>query len=188
MDGRTNKRYCREIVMNKLYDIKSADMPLAYDVPLDNPLEIYKVCKRMEITCKYKNGIGLSAVQVGIPWKLFIIQGMNSRNPLVKQGTTSYFVNCEYEGITDEGRVVSSEGCLSIRSDEGQLRLFRVERFRTIRLYGLQLIEENNKLKLDKIDINIKLEEDSVVFQHEIDHNFGKLISDSNIGKEIFMY
>jgi peptide deformylase len=169
-----------------LYEIKTANLPLAKDTPL-NPIEIYKVCKRMEITCRHAKGVGLAAVQVGIPWKLFVLCGQSPNNPLVKLGTTGYFVNCDYEGITADGLIVSSEGCLSIRSLDGQLRLFRVERFKTIQIKGLQLIENNDNLKLMNVDKKIRYDEDGVIYQHEADHGLpNRLISD--IGKEIFVW
>ncbi|MHA2432943.1 MAG: peptide deformylase, partial [Candidatus Thorarchaeota archaeon] len=50
------------------------------DVSMDDPMEVYKICQRMEILCDADNGIGLSAVQVGIPWKLFLVKSDGS-NP-----------------------------------------------------------------------------------------------------------
>ena len=35
------------------------------DVPLEDPLKVFKVCQEMEVVCDRENGIGLSAAQVG---------------------------------------------------------------------------------------------------------------------------
>lgn len=154
------------------------------DVPLNEPIKLYKTCKEMEMVCELQRGIGLSAVQVGIPWKLFIIK-FDKTSTIGKPGEYGYFINTEYQGITTEDttedRIVSLEGCLSIRSPDGQLRLFRVERFKNTKVTGLRLKEPD--LSFEEIDLTMKSENQGVVFQHEIDHQNGILISD--IGKEI---
>jgi len=146
------------------------------DVPMDNPLEVYRICCEMEVLCDANKGIGLSATQVGIPWKLFI----------VKTDDYSYYVNCDYEPVTEE-RIVSLEGCLSVRSEEGQLRSFQVERHKRVKICGYRLKNNNDNNKVDFEKFDDKLESaEGVVFQHEIDHQKAVLISD--FGKEIFIW
>lgn len=155
------------------------------EVPLHNPTLVYKTCLDMEAICEAADGIGLSAVQVGIPWKLFIVKS-DGGCPFVTQNTYGYFVNCDYEPTTEE-QVVSLEGCLSVRSPEGQLRLFQVNRFTKIRLFGLRLlIDDYNKVSFSPIDTEIDFHQQGVVFQHEIDHHRRKLISD--VGEEVFLW
>jgi len=154
------------------------------DVPLDEPINLYKTCKEMEMVCELQNGVGLSAVQVGIPWNLFIIK-FDETSKIGNPGEYGYFINCKYNGITTENttedKIVSLEGCLSIRSPDGQLRLFQVERYRMIEVIGLRLKEPN--LNIEKINLSIDSNNQGVVFQHEIDHAYDILITD--IGKEI---
>jgi peptide deformylase len=144
----------------------------------------------MEVCCDADQGIGLSAVQVGIPWRLFIIKGDGTS--LVPKGQYDYFVNCEYEPVTEEEQIVSVEGCLSVRSQEGQLRFFHVERHKSIRLYGYKLaynIDESGKsrrLDFEKFDEELGSAEKGIVVQHELDHQRGILISDC--GREIFIW
>lgn len=149
-----------------------ADIPKAMDVPLDNLMTIFRLCNKMEKICDDNDGIGLSANQVGVPWKLFIIK--RNRN-------FEYYVNCDYVG--DGEKIKSVEGCLSLRNDSGEFRRFEVERFSKIKLSGKQLIISGMP-SLVLHDVN-REEKDlfAVVFQHEIDHGFDKLISD--IGKEV---
>ena len=154
------------------------------DVPLDDPIKVYKVCQQLQALCEKEHGIGVSAVQVGIPWKLFLVKGDGSC-PLVPAGEYGYFVNCEYEPITEDERVVSLEGCLSLRSPSGQLRSFKVERYNKIRLHGLRLIVQDLIL-FDSVDAELGVDQEGIVFQHEIDHHFGVLISD--IGQELFIW
>ena len=161
----------------KLEDIK--------DVLLSDTASVYKTCRSMEILCDTSEGIGLSAVQVGIPWKLFIVKS-DGGCPFIRPKEYGYFVNCEYEPVTDE-QVVSLEGCLSVRSPEGQLRLFQVNRYTKIKIYGFRLIiNDSNNMDFVPIDFEVAFHEQGVVFQHEIDHHRGKLVSD--IGKEVFLW
>lgn len=150
------------------------------DVPTDDLLTIFKVCQGLERLCERENGIGISAVQAGIPLKLFLVKG-SGRNPLIPAGKYGYFANCSYEPVSEE-KVVSLEGCLSLRSPDGRLRSFQVERYSQIRLRGL-LLNYTNDLKFEDIDCVVDLRGDGIVFQHEADHHSGVLIS--QIGREL---
>ena len=150
--------------------VKPKDIPIAKDTPEDNLVEVYKTCLLMEKLCLESNGIALSAVQIGIPWNLFVIPSQQSK----------YFLNCKYEGIGEKKSSV--EGCLSLK-DGDSLRLFRVERYVKIRLIGKELVIEENNLATREIDTVVDGTYTVVVYQHEIDHNLGKLISD--IGHEV---
>lgn len=151
-------------------------IPNAKECPEDNLAEIYRICLLMEEVCDKEQGIGLSAVQVGIPWQLFIV-----KFPLTESDSPYYrhFVNCKYEGVGEEkGR--SLESCLSLKNDKGNLRYFDVDRYKSIQFTGKELITES---KLSLADVSMKSEDYyRIVYQHEIDHHFGILISD--IGKE----
>ena len=147
-------------------------IPKGEDVPLDNLLEIFKLAVHMEAICLKHDGIGLSANQLGIPWKFFIV---------LKETGNEYFLNCSYEGIGEKNK--SIEGCLSLRDKDGKLRRFEVERFDKIRFKGKQLkLSHNPQLILEDVD-----KEASglfgTVYQHEIDHF--SLITIDQIGKEI---
>jgi peptide deformylase len=146
-----------------------ADIPSeTKEVDLANPMLAYQLCLRMKEVCKQHNGIGLSAVQVGIPLKLFVVRNDDK--------SFSYFANCRYEPVGDGKKVESFEGCLSLRNKFGELRFFRLERFDTIRLVGKQLVEEDKPVFQD-VDKTVGGQL-GVVFQHEIDHQNAVLISD----------
>jgi len=153
------------------------------DVPMEKFMDVYKVCHELELLCEDQRGIGISAVQVGVPWKLFLVKSDGS-NPFVEKDKYGYFVNCEYKPVTDTEQVVSVEGCLSVRSESGQLRFFQVERYMHIQIIGYRL--DISKKKFVPVDRELSIAEQGVVFQHELDHQFGKLISDT--GKEIFIW
>lgn len=153
------------------------------DVSFDNPIQILRTCQQLQLLCEKQNGIGISAVQVGIPLKLFLIKG-DGTLPSLPKNLYGYFLNCTYKA-TNEERVVSLEGCLSIRSPDGLLRSFQVERYKQINIDGYRL-KINSKILIEKFDAVIGIDQQGVVFQHEIDHQNGILISD--IGKEIFTW
>jgi peptide deformylase len=152
---------------------------LIIDTPTDNILDVFRLCQRMEKLCEESGGIGLAAVQVGIPWNLFIVKGQGC--PIIND-KYGYFVNCDYFEVTDKKTTLSLEGCLSVRSSDGQLRHFVVERQKNIILNGLLF----KNLELVSVNCTLGLEDQSIVFQHEIDHSKQILISDT--GKEVFLW
>jgi len=153
-------------------------IPQAEEVPLDDLLGIFRVCTQMMKVCLENDGIGLSAAQVGLPWKLFIVL----RSDRKENFHYEYLLNCEYEGEGEKTK--SIEGCLSLRDADGNLRRFEVERFSKIRVRGKRLVVEP---ELTVEDVDIVLDGlYAIVYQHEIDHQRGVLISD--IGKEIELF
>ena len=156
--------------------VEVAQIPTAEDtkeVPLDDLMAVYKVCTDMEKVCTESNGIGISAVQVGIPWKLFLVRHPDGYR---------YYLNCEYEPVDDSAKVPSIEGCLSITTETGGPRHFLVERYGKVRIRGYRL-DDMCGLRLEDVDMELELNQLGVVFQHEIDHHNSVLISD--IGREI---
>jgi len=122
--------------------------------------------------CLQKNGVGLSAVQVGIPLPFFVA----SEN----QNDFLYFYDCEYEGR--DSKISSIEGCLSLLDKTGLTRRFLLSRYKTILCKGKKVVSYGDRIQFEDCEI----EYDgfmSIVLQHEIDHNHFKLISE--LGKEI---
>lgn len=158
----------------KLKIIPVEDIPLGKEVPLDDLFKIYIICQNLELICKQEKGIGISAVQVGIPWNLFLIKSETG---------FEYFINCEYTSICDD-KITILEGCLSIRSNN-KLRYFNVPRFSRIIVTGKKLVFKNNDLFLEEFKSEIS-DLKAVVMQHEIDHSKGILIS--SIGEEVDIY
>ena len=78
---------------------------------------------------------------------------------------------------------MSIEGCLSIFDFNGNLKRFKLMRDHKVKITGKQLILENNELKLVDFEEIFEKGFTATVFQHEIDHQNGILISD--IGEEI---
>lgn len=141
-------------------------------------LEAYNLCLKMERACIKADGIGLSAVQVGVPLKLFVV-----KNP---DGTFDHLANCFYENHAGFQTKKAIEGCLSLKNSDGTLKRYWVNRSDKIVVTGCKLtISEGGSLSLsDFKDVLTDLH--AIVYAHEIDHQNGILISD--IGEEISIW
>ncbi len=173
--------------IDKFVIVEPSNIPalnLITDVPMEDPIKVLKVCQKLQELCEKEHGIGISAVQVGIPWKLFLVRG-DGTCPLVPDKEFGYFINCSYEAVTNTEQVVSLEGCLSLRSEDGRLRSFQVNRYKDIVIKGFQLLTSDSIL-FKEFSIPISFMQEGIVFQHEIDHHLGILVSD--IGKELFVW
>jgi len=130
---------------------------------------LYRIFQQMESLCVKSEGIGLSAVQVGLPWKLFV----------ARQGETfRYMLNCEYAPVGEE-TARGIEGCLSLKG-----RFFSVDRHKEVEVTGEELVVGDD-LSVREVKLHLKGLA-SVLFQHEIDHCFG--ISIDQIGKEMHLW
>lgn len=159
--------------LKSLMIVPPEEIPLAEQVPTDNLLDLFKLSVYMEDLCHKNSGVGLSAVQVGIPWNLFV---------MLKENGNECFVNSSYEGIG--AKIKSIEGCLSLKNKHGDLRRFEVNRFEKIIFRGQQLKVQKDEPQLFLENFEREVQGfDSIVIQHESDHALGVLISD--IGKEI---
>lgn len=144
------------------------------NTPLDNVIEIFSFGQKLEKLCKENNGVGLSAVQVGIPWKFFVFYDENSDN-------FNYMVDCKYVPL-NQNKYLSIEGCLSIRNNE-KIRHFKVMRHEIIRVDGKILEVTKEKVIAKEFSETFEKGLTCTIFQHEIDHHNNILISD--IGEEI---
>ena len=68
-----------------------------------NLSQFCKLALIMEAVCEKEKGIGLSAVQVGVPLNFFVI----NYNHFSKDNQYRYFANCVYTPLTDEKEKIS---------------------------------------------------------------------------------
>lgn len=135
---------------------------------LPSDVEIYKIFQKLEALCLSKNGIGLSAFQIGLPYKLFVIK---------KENKIHHYCECDYKPIGEECQR-NVESCLSILDKNGESIYYEVERFKKINFFGKEMVG------IDFISVDIEVEGlYSIVYQHEIDHQNSILISD--IGQKV---
>jgi len=105
------------------------------------------------VLSRHPNGVGLSAIQIGIPKKIGIIK---------YQGETLYLLNTKLSIKTDIGTIYD-EGCLSLPG-----KLVNTERYGKIEISDDFLGKRGYNLKEHGLL--------PVIFQHEIDHFEGKTI------------
>jgi peptide deformylase len=146
-----------------------------YKTPKDDLIKLYVASQKMIFLCNDKNGMGLAAAQVGLPWKLFVYWD-NYPN---SNKNFNCLVDCEYEPI-DSKKSISIEGCLSL---EGR---FKLERFDNVRVFGKILKESSNVISLEEFD-EVFSGVLSVVMQHEIDHQKGREKMIDKIGSRIYL-
>ncbi len=142
-----------------------------------SPAVLFVAALKMEHLCTKESGIGLSAVQVGMPWDMFVVR----RGCGTPSERYEYYVDCRYFSQGHE-TIKSIEGCLSLKR-EGKPRRFEVERYKQVSIRGKRLLMGPEGLPmLEDVDFQ---EEGlyGIVFQHEIDHSMGILIS--QIGTEL---
>lgn len=134
--------------------------------------ELAALSRNMITICKKEQGVGLAAVQCGIPIDLFIASsdGYNFRS----------FYNTSY--ASDEEKKDSLESCLSLHDTKGKLRRFLVKRFPAVKFKAKEVLFNEFPPKIVEVDEEFK-GLFGVVCQHESDHGMGILISDH--GKEV---
>lgn len=149
-------------------------IPKGSDAPTDNILGIFRLCRRMQSICEGKGGVGLSAVQIGIPINVCVVKSSDD---------FEYFVNCSYVGQGE--KINSIEGCLSILGEDGKTRQFELHRFPEVIVkgYKLQFSDTSPYVNLIELQNEIFTGFPAIIMQHELDHAAGVLISD--IGREI---
>ncbi|SRR5258708_4208582 len=122
--------------------------------------EVNDLVARMRRVMRAANGIGLSANQIGLNFKVFVAEVPDA------QGSTKFYAvfNPKIEKTSPE-KVFYEEGCLSVPGKWGD-----VERPEKIVINGLD--KNGNPAKIKAWGLLAR------VFQHEVDHLNGKLFID----------
>lgn len=163
------------------------EIPAGEDVDLNDVqgiLSLYSDMIEFAKTSGYP--LGLSAVQLGIPKKLFIARPQivpyqqNLAGSSALDRLYQCFINCEYTCGKDRREVKSIESCLSIPD-----KVYEVNRFAYINVkgYAFNINPDTLESEITPVDMYIHNMYMSVVLQHEIDHQHGILISD--LGEEV---
>lgn len=111
----------------------------------------------------FKYGVAISAIQIGIPKRIFLIQRTDSNG---KRESPKYYINPVIES-TSEKLVKYYEACLSVNYAE---TFGEVVRKYWVRISYLDEDGNSHTEKYDGLDARIIL--------HEIDHLEGKLFTD----------
>lgn len=108
-------------------------------------------------------GIGLAAPQLGEPVRLIVLDTRWKDEDAGGEKSPLVLVNPEI--VEREGKVVWSEGCLSVPDFNADVERAERVRVRGLDLDGRELVEDADELR-------------AVCFQHEIDHLDGVLFID----------
>jgi peptide deformylase len=158
----------------KLRLVEPKLIPKGLDCSGEDLVNLFKLGLLLEEFCEKQKGVGISAVQVGIPFDFFVVKFPDQYR---------FFLNCTYEPL-DESKEKSLEACLSLKTLIGGLRFFEVDRHSKVKIKGKELIHD---IELKIVDFEFVPDESfKIVFQHEIDHSQQILIS--QIGKEVFLW
>ncbi len=130
--------------------------------------EVQELVEDMIETMRAATGIGLAAVQVGVPERVIVIE-----TPVVSEEDdgeqpveTELYVVINPELITTSEELVEGiEGCLSLPGWVGE-----VERHQTVEIAGQDL--SGRRIRIEAVGLLAR------VFQHEIDHCEGVLFID----------
>lgn len=125
-----------------------------------SPPEIRELLARMKCSMRAAHGIGLSANQIGLPYRLFVAEVPN------QDGRMKFYAifNPVIEKYSDENELLE-EGCLSVPGIYG-----RVKRSLEVVLRGFDKNGKAVKIKAWGLLAH--------VFQHEVDHLNGTLFID----------
>lgn len=131
-----------------------------FDFAAFTPQLISKLVSHMRTMMHAARGIGLSANQIGLPWRLFVAEVPG------RDGAMKFYAvfNPVIEKIGKETALLE-EGCLSVPRVYGV-----VERAKELTLKGLDKKGKPIKIKAWGLLAH--------VFQHEVDHLDGKLFID----------
>ncbi|MEK9173564.1 MAG: peptide deformylase [Patescibacteria group bacterium] len=123
--------------------------------------EVTALIQEMKKTMRHANGIGLSANQIGLSYRLFVAEVG------AQDGSKKFYAvfNPRLEKSEFKEKILLEEGCLSIPRTFGE-----VERYKTVRLTGFDKFGRSLKIKAWGLLAH--------VLQHEIDHLDGKLFID----------
>jgi peptide deformylase len=119
--------------------------------------EIIDLAKMMVATMRERQGIGLAAIQIGVPLRVIVVQVDATEAPVA-------MINPEILARSD-GEVTTPEGCLSIPG-----LTVDVPRAAAIDLRYTDLAGKTHELRLDSMP--------AICVQHELDHLDGRLIID----------
>lgn len=141
-------KYPADILSSPAMEVTQFDKDLARSVE-----QLFEICR-------LTGGVGLAAVQIGIPYRLFVVDTRQSRE--VEEDKALQLVVCNPEIIDTDGKLIKQEGCLSIPSVFVPIVRFDYVKFRGQDIAG-------RPIEIGLRGFNAR------VIQHETDHCNGIL-------------
>ncbi len=131
--------------------------------------EVKKLIRDMTETMYQANGIGLAACQVGVSWRVIVVDV----SPIDSE--KEFFAMVNPEVISEEGEIEHEEGCLSVPDC-----LEKLKRKEKVLVRGFSPAGKEIEISAEGML--------AIAIQHEIDHLNGVLILDriSRLKREIY--
>ena len=120
---------------------------------------LFKLLDDMYDTMKSRDGIGLAAIQIAEPINAFIINLVREDEKQYKEDLVEY-INPTI--LSYEGSTIYQEGCLSVPGFYEDIKRYDSIEVEYFDRYGNKIIKDLHQLE-------------SIAFQHELDHLYGKL-------------
>lgn len=133
-----------------------------------------KTPKQMINICVRKNGVGLAAIQVGIPKKFFV--AFRPKNEEKEKNEWCIFFNANYTVVENAEIYEVDEGCLTYG---GMSNSHKVKRYKIINASWDEIDDKGNMFRKEETLDGLF----SQIFQHECDHL--KNITIAKIGKKV---
>jgi len=155
-----------EILRKKTQEFKFTDKGIIIGKQIITRKELNTLINSMRDEMRKANGVGLSANQIGLSYRLFVAEVPDH------QGNQKFYaiLNPKIEKIEQDSVTTLNEGCLSVPESYGL-----IDRATQVKISGLTKTGKSIKIKAWGLLAQ--------VFQHEIDHLDGKLFIDK--AKEI---
>lgn len=129
------------------------------EIPINS--EIKKIIPEMKKTMRINDGVGLSANQIGLPWRFFVAEYQSKSYVLINPKIVRH----------SKKIIIGEEGCLSVPQIIGI-----VPRYESVMVEAFN--ENDKKIKIKAKNLLAR------IFQHEIDHLDGTIFIDK--AKEIY--
>ena len=123
--------------------------------------ELHQLLDDMYDTMVAKNGVGLAAIQIGVPLRALVINiPIEEQDGAQPKENTIEVINPEF--IECSGRIKYQEGCLSVPGFYEEVERYKDVRFKYYDRYGKEHVTQTNDFL-------------AIAIQHEYDHLEGKL-------------
>jgi peptide deformylase len=123
--------------------------------------ELHQLLDDMYDTMVAKNGVGLAAIQIGVPLRALVINiPIEEQDGAQPKENTIEVINPEF--IECSGRTKYQEGCLSVPGFYEEVERYKDVRFKYYDRYGKEHVTQTNDFL-------------AIAIQHEYDHLEGKL-------------
>jgi len=132
--------------------------------PTDDLIEVYKTCLLLRDVCWRRKLGGLNAIQVGIPWALFVMAFW----PGIAEKDWHFFLNPSYEPLSDEKQDARVR---FPNVEDRNSRYFLVKRYKDIKYQVTELVVDGQPKLVEKTGTD---NEFGIFVQHECQLLAGK--------------